>query len=84
MPDRYGVPVVTNSRDYYFAREAAGVPNARHSLRLLCLSRATVWAKPGRIMPRECTHASLRGAQATKQSRLSPQRYSGLLRSARN
>jgi hypothetical protein len=32
MPDRFGGPVVTNSCAFYFAHEAAGEPDARHSL----------------------------------------------------
>jgi hypothetical protein len=33
MPGVSGVTVVTNSRVFYTAREAAGAPGARHSLR---------------------------------------------------
>jgi hypothetical protein len=35
MPDRFGEPVVVNSCAFYFAREAAGAPDTRHSLRPL-------------------------------------------------
>jgi hypothetical protein len=37
MPDRFGGPVVTNSCAFYLAHEAAGEPDARHSLLPLLL-----------------------------------------------
>jgi hypothetical protein len=54
MPDRFGGPVVTNSCAFYFAHEAAGEPNARHSLRPLALEDVTKSDHPGVFASREC------------------------------
>ncbi len=54
MPDRFGGPVVTNSCAFYFAHEAAGEPNARHSLRPLALEDVTKSDHPGAFASREC------------------------------
>src|SRR5215471_11681809 len=49
MPDRFGVLAVTNSRTFYLVREAAGVPNTRHSLRPLSFMGQRFDQNPGRL-----------------------------------
>ncbi len=52
MPERFGVPVVTNSCAFYFAREAAGALSARHSLRPLRGTLAITRARRAAGTPR--------------------------------
>jgi hypothetical protein len=54
MPDCFGKPVVTNSCAFFVAREAAGEPIARHSLRPLNLARVKDFQNPDARAPREC------------------------------
>jgi hypothetical protein len=69
MPVSFGVPSVTTLVCFFvFAREAAGVQNARHSLCPLPFE-GDDQAKLGQIMSRECAGASA-SSRGAKRSRL--------------